>query len=619
MTNLDHFHEVREVARLRKAYDGLKVGAATRPRYVFLGRTRHELVKEGRRTKSIFVPGLGMRSYRPIMGGAPDTYFMRADGTAANKGAASGPGSSVSACMDPTVFAGETFSAADVIRMADDGGVYRAQITPPSPGSVGLQIVIEPETGDSPVVNGADLITTWADQGSNIWDATVTTEPIHVFFDETKGTQETAKVNLDSANEWFWTGNVLSVFSTSDPDTAFTSPGIEAGARARCIRILSKDFVTIDGIELKYAGNAASGFGHGIQVFTSDTVHIKNCIAQHNFNSGFSFESTSPNGQVLDSTSHHNGHDGSSGPARNEGNGIVFDAAGTVDCIASRNTCHDNDGDGIAFHGPDTGAGIEGGTASGNLCYNNGEQGIEVFASNNVIVEDNICHDNATVETLQGEIASHGTADNKNSGTIIRRNTCYRTDASPENPGIQFFQTEGGECNYNLIYGDLKWGIRATTISTATLNINNNTIGDGITTDGIDILVATSTVNINNNIIYNPVADGFDIAADSTDQVVSDNNCVFSAGGNYVSWGASSYTLAQYISNTTNGDNSITSDPLFINVAGNDYHLKSGSPCIEVGAPIAGLTLDNDGIPLGRGKNPDMGAFETLKGGARSL
>ncbi len=42
------------------------------------------------------------------------TYYMRADGTAANKGAAGGPGSSQSACMNVSVHNGETFSDNDV-------------------------------------------------------------------------------------------------------------------------------------------------------------------------------------------------------------------------------------------------------------------------------------------------------------------------------------------------------------------------------------------------------------------------------------------------------------------------------------------------------------------------
>jgi len=49
------------------------------------------------------------------------TYYMRADGTAANKGAASGPGSTQSACMNVSVHNGETFSAGDIIILASDG------------------------------------------------------------------------------------------------------------------------------------------------------------------------------------------------------------------------------------------------------------------------------------------------------------------------------------------------------------------------------------------------------------------------------------------------------------------------------------------------------------------
>lgn len=72
------------------------------------------------------------------------------------------------------------------------------------------------------------LIETWSDASppANSWSATLTTEPTAVFFNGTKGTKESAEANLDATNEWFWASNVLYVYSTSDPDTAYTSPGI---------------------------------------------------------------------------------------------------------------------------------------------------------------------------------------------------------------------------------------------------------------------------------------------------------------------------------------------------------------------------------------------------------
>lgn len=56
------------------------------------------------------------------------TYYVRDDGTAANKVAASGPCGTVGNCMSIATHNGETFSGDDVIVLCDDGGVYRDQM-----------------------------------------------------------------------------------------------------------------------------------------------------------------------------------------------------------------------------------------------------------------------------------------------------------------------------------------------------------------------------------------------------------------------------------------------------------------------------------------------------------
>ena len=90
------------------------------------------------------------------------TYMMRADGEAANKGAAEdGDPAVVSECMNISVHNGETFDEGDTILLTDQGGVFRGQITTPSSGSSGSRIVYDAESGDSPIVSAADLITTW--------------------------------------------------------------------------------------------------------------------------------------------------------------------------------------------------------------------------------------------------------------------------------------------------------------------------------------------------------------------------------------------------------------------------------------------------------------------------
>jgi hypothetical protein len=133
----------------------------------------------------------------------------------------------------------------------------------------------------------------------NTWKADCTTEPNLVFFDNIKGTKEAAKVGLTVIREWFWDSNVLYVYSTSDPDTAYTDPGIEGGKRDFCIDVNSKDYIIIKRLKLEKANlaNVLLDAAHqsdlnyclivdGVDGVELDTVasNIQNCVIYSNTN-----------------------------------------------------------------------------------------------------------------------------------------------------------------------------------------------------------------------------------------------------------------------------------------------------------------------------------------------
>lgn len=83
------------------------------------------------------------------------TYYVRADGTAANKAAATGPCGTVGNCMNVTVHNGEAFSGDDVINVCDDGGNYSIGLNTPSSGTSGHEIIYTGSmTGCAVVVDG---------------------------------------------------------------------------------------------------------------------------------------------------------------------------------------------------------------------------------------------------------------------------------------------------------------------------------------------------------------------------------------------------------------------------------------------------------------------------------
>lgn len=108
-----------------------------------------------------------------------------------------------------------------------------------------------------------ELVTIEAIEAVTIWEATCTTEPDQVFFDGMRGTKVASAALCNSANKWYWAANVLYVYSTTDPDTVYTNPGIEASIRDFCVDTNSQDYIVIQQLKLVKA-NAANVLLDGV-------------------------------------------------------------------------------------------------------------------------------------------------------------------------------------------------------------------------------------------------------------------------------------------------------------------------------------------------------------------
>ncbi len=108
------------------------------------------------------------------------------------------------------------------------GDEWREQLTIPSSGRSGNPIVFDAYgSGARPIINGSNLVTNWKQvNNSQVWQSSLS-DPKIVLFDNKLGNERLTMGALDTDGDWFWTGEVLSIFSEKDPSTR----KIEAGAR----------------------------------------------------------------------------------------------------------------------------------------------------------------------------------------------------------------------------------------------------------------------------------------------------------------------------------------------------------------------------------------------------
>ena len=197
------------------------------------------------------------------------------------------------------------------------------------------------------------------------------------------------------------------------------------------------------------------------------------------------------------------------------------------------------------------------------------------------VVEGNIIHDN-------GVAGGSGINCDGVQSSIIRNNLLYNNHAS----GISLYQIDGGQAsrdnqvlnNTIIEASDARWAI----------NIQNASTGNVV----------------RNNILYNlhSFRGSIDISSDSLPGFVSDSNVLMDR----LSIDGTRITLAAWRSTTGQDTHSIIATPaaLFVDVAGNDYHLSATSPARDAGATIANVTDDLEGAPRPQGSAFDIGAYE---------
>ena len=480
------------------------------------------------------------------------------------------------------------------------GEIWREQLNIPSSGSADSPMLFGCYgSGAKPIIDGADLVSGWTGAGlSNVWQAACGTNPYVVMFDGTKGANVTAKTALSSSTEWYWEGDMLFVYSTSSPDSAYSNPGIAASARDYAVYCY-KNYVAIENLDIRGANNTG--------IYLRGTgLKLENCTVR--YNNVFGVNIVYSTYCLINACIIH----------ANEQNGIHFGGVGSVNGTVQYCTIDSNRiGDGIVA------SEIDGLSINHNTLFQNGSQSTDFSHMHNIYMSNSSAGiDNVTVEynDIHDAGTGHGIAFQSNNGSV-RYNRIYNNNGS----GILLDnQYAAGTVNvyYNVCYGNNRGiclydynfnaGTHVNIYSNTTYN-NTQICLTGTEPAELQIEINLDSLFVKNNIFYHTTQDNAIIWSVYQPHLYSDYNCILQLGTPPTGWPLVydnvSRTWAAWKSSTGGDAHSLYGDAMFVSTS--DFHLQTGSPCIEGGTNV-GLTADIEGTSVPQGRNPNIGAYEKL-------
>jgi hypothetical protein len=238
-------------------------------------------------------------------------------------------------------------------------------------------------------------------------------------------------------------------------------------------------------------------------------------------------------------------------------NGVYIIGADNVQIVNCK-VHHQGSADGKRWYGVYFHSGANG-VIEGNEIYNNSGGGIHAYPGtiNNLIIRGNRIFYNNTVTTSNVE------------GIVV-----YRGSISGVTQTISGVQIYNNVVYKNSIYGGMSGGIR----------VSNGPVG----------------TKVWNNTAYGNKGWGINIQTTATTDTDVQNNIVFAnTAGQITTVGTRTILNAN-----------LTTDPLFVNAAADDFNLQLSSPAIDKGALLSPVNVDIRGDPRPKGLGQDIGAYE---------
>jgi|GEM_PF-980498 len=195
------------------------------------------------------------------------------------------------------------------------------------------------------------------------------------------------------------------------------------------------------------------------------------------------------------------------------------------------------------------------------------------ISTSNNLIEGSVISNNNTGYGVHIYEEEGGRRANNN---IVRNNRIFANGYATGGAGIIMGSGDGNTAYNNLIYGN------AQGIKVAYFNPLNTTVY--------------------NNTIYNNTGYGIEVESDSKNVVVRNNIFYANGGPEIQDYGVGSVT----------DHNLVGTDPKFVNAAAGDFRVQSGSPAIDAGITVSGVTTDIFGTPRPQGPAYDLGAVERV-------
>jgi hypothetical protein len=406
-------------------------------------------------------------------------------------------------------------------------------------------------------------------------------------------------------------------------DAAHLTPNSRSGI----LTIHNQSYVRIEGFEIRNyrtaehrltpLGISVTGSGSHIELLKNNVHHIENNFpgrdAPGSGGNGFGIAvygtdaKTPITDLLIDGNEVHHLKTGSSESLVVNGNVTNF--------RITHNVVHDNNNIGIDVIGfertaPDPAVDqARDGVVSGNLVYNitsrgnpayrndESSDGIYVDGGTRILIEQNVIHD----VDFGIELASEH-KDRATSYITARNNLIYHCHTA--GVSIGGYAPERGHTDHCIVLNNTLYNNDTSATGSGEFQMQWN-MADDIFVNNIVYAGPRCLISLNKS-----------QADKNRPSTVIDHNIYYCTSGAKASaWAGDSVTVTgfdQYVEATGNDRHSSFSDPLFVDSAKNDFHLRSGSPAFAAGTtdgvPVGALDLD--GLPRVQSGKIDIGCYQ---------